>query len=634
MFVNLKKNQLFTFATISMLITDANSSLPIPINNPCCISNYLNNGSFETGTWVGNENFADGINNATDLPFTSNPNILNNWSHDAAKWIYAPSKAAAGNYLFWLKADGVSSNPACVEQSFTLVSATGTSSVGNLVKGKTYKFCFKYASFDANDPNVLVSGSSKVIIEQQRGGGAIQVLDSSQIANTVSWASLPNAWQTYSINIFVPTGSGTTLKLFISTNQIGRGLLIDDVKICELCNVSLSAATVTSQQATCNGNVTQQNAFVKIKNLANALKYSFSTSGTTGLFYSTAQNITGDSIFLNNLSNPTANTTYTVRIYGADSICYKDTFSILSGKFCFVQQLTCGMLVDSFKTEAVKLAHNSLTPIQLTTLGQDILLGGERDLLLTQISSTTAPIGNGLYSGSGILDMTNGTGEFSQLIVQWDGRDSNATSLNYTGLGGLNFAALNIGKVTAELTADFPPTTDSLPITIELWTNNNLASAVTRKFKFPNDAVFRTITLPFTELMAIAGSGVDLTNIGAMVLKVNMLQRNGWDVALQNLKLECCTTNAGVDVALFCAGGIAPTSHNLNQSASWTILSQPMGASPAIDNLGNITNMSLSGNYIFRKTVNECSDEIQISVPNCIISCPPLICLPVSIRRQ
>jgi hypothetical protein len=202
-------------------------------SDPCCSNNLIKNGSFETGTWAGNTNFAGGSNNATDLPPVSIPATLSNWTQDAATWVQDASKAADGNRFIRLKTDPLLTYNACAEQSFSILAATGTSALGKLVKGKTYTFRFKYAAFDPNDPTAAIAGNSQVIIEQQRGANAIQILDNSISSPIVSWSNLPNAWQTYSINIFVPSTGGSTLKLFISTNQLGRGLLIDDVSVCE-----------------------------------------------------------------------------------------------------------------------------------------------------------------------------------------------------------------------------------------------------------------------------------------------------------------------------------------------------------------------------------------------------------------
>jgi hypothetical protein len=104
---------------------------------------------------------------------------------------------------------------------------------------------------------------------------------------------------------------------------------------------------------------------------------------------------------------------------------------------------------------------------------------------------------------------------------------------------------------------------------------------------------------------------------------------------LGDLSIFCakiCNVNAGADQSLICAAGVAPTTLNLGQTATWTIVSQPSGANAAISGTGNITNISVSGSYVFKKTVNGCTDDIKITIPVCVVC--PIICLPINAVRN
>lgn len=106
---------------------------------------------------------------------------------------------------------------------------------------------------------------------------------------------------------------------------------------------------------------------------------------------------------------------------------------------------------------------------------------------------------------------------------------------------------------------------------------------------------------------------------------------------LGDLTIFCaktCAVNAGADQSLLCTAGNAPTTINLNQAATWSIVNQPLNATAAIDGTGNVTNMNKSGNYIFRKTVSGCTDDVQITIPTCVRACPATLCLPVNVLRQ
>jgi hypothetical protein len=93
------------------------------------------------------------------------------------------------------------------------------------------------------------------------------------------------------------------------------------------------------------------------------------------------------------------------------------------------------------------------------------------------------------------------------------------------------------------------------------------------------------------------------------------------------------TVNAGADVTLLCAGGVAPTTANLNQTATWTVVSQPSGANAAINGAGYATALTVQGAYVFQKMVNGCTDTVTVTVPTCAVVCPPQLCIPVIVTR-
>ncbi|AYQ33340.1 SdrD B-like domain-containing protein [Runella sp. SP2] len=225
----------------------------------------------------------------------------------------------------------------------------------------------------------------------------------------------------------------------------------------------------------------------------------------------------------------------------------------------------CGMLIDSLTTVQNSLTNGRVSSVQSSS----ILLGGERDMNFVSnipTSSTTTLFEVGPYfAGGNVIEITNQAASSSTLTVQWDGLDGDAVNLNPTGLGGLNFAALGINRLKAQLNADFPPNTnDSLQIRLELYTNAGAASRITKNFKFTS-STFNAIEFKFSDLVPFVGSGVDLSNIGAVVMFIDMSPntvstRTGWDVLLKDLTLECCTkpvASATPRTQTICVGGIA-----------------------------------------------------------------------------
>ena len=82
--------------------------------------------------------------------------------------------------------------------------------------------------------------------------------------------------------------------------------------------------------------------------------------------------------------------------------------------------------------------------------------------------------------------------------------------------------------------------------------------------------------------------------------------------------------SAGVDQLLVCSGATSPTTATLT-AGSWTVLTQPSGASAAVDAAGAVTAMTLVGDYEFVLTnTSGCKDTVKVTVPPCNCTSPDL----------
>lgn len=158
-------------------------------------------------------------------------------------------------------------------------------------------------------------------------------------------------------------------------------------------------------------------------------------------------------------------------------------------------------------------------------------LGGERDIAITN-KSGAMPYNLLVYADSSNLEISHGGGDRSLVTVQYDGIDGNAQTLNHTGLGGLNFSPVSgIG---------FTVVKDSAPIivTVELWSNSGAASSYTKAYP-SGGATTTDEVFSFSNFTPLVGSGVDLTNIGAVVFKFDATTANNADFNVYNLRLVC-----------------------------------------------------------------------------------------------
>jgi hypothetical protein len=284
----------------------------------------------------------------------------------------------------------------------------------------------------------------------------------------------------------------------------------------------------------------------------------------------------------------------------------------------FVQgPISCGMRIDSLSAYQNSNVHGRVS----STQSASVLLGGERDMNFVPnvpISQTSTSFEVGPYfSGGTALDIANQAAASSTLTVQWDGIDNDPVALNHIGLGGLDFSALNIDRIKAEMSADFPSVTnDSLPIVFELYTNSGAASKIQKNFKFPTNTL-NIIEFEFSQLVPFIGAGVDLSNIGALVMFIDMgpnavSTRTGWDVFIRDLSLECAPCVQPSSIVL---GQTAPTCTGATANNNGNIT---LTAVTDADKFGVSTGATYSGtpNYAGATTIGTLPQDIQTAIPN------------------
>lgn len=107
-----------------------------------------------------------------------------------------------------------------------------------------------------------------------------------------------------------------------------------DAGIYQVCPVAPSISSITVDSATCTSGTANSDAKITLDGIAVATTYSYSAVSASNLFFSNATAISGSTISLTGLPNPSVPTTYYFRIYASDSLCYKDTSVILNPSVC------------------------------------------------------------------------------------------------------------------------------------------------------------------------------------------------------------------------------------------------------------------------------------------------------------
>ncbi|MFO7706510.1 MAG: PEP-CTERM sorting domain-containing protein [Halopseudomonas sp.] len=219
------------------------------------------------------------------------------------------------------------------------------------------------------------------------------------------------------------------------------------------------------------------------------------------------------------------------------------------------------IIIDLFSTDQAQITDNSADDTvfawsSVSTAGDDIL-GGERDLIINQIAQdgTTDPdINARLGVSSGRLAYSNDTGSKSIAEVQWDGDDGSA-DLDATGLNNVDLTMG--GTLNAFLVETISSDADW---NFEVWAytdadNYTVISFAATEVKSGTGPVLSTISfdgfyacglgpgvVDGVNSVTCVGTGVDLTNLGALRLVLNTgfgSQASAFDI---DLRLGSITT--------------------------------------------------------------------------------------------
>ncbi len=117
-----------------------------------------------------------------------------------------------------------------------------------------------------------------------------------------------------------------------------------------------TVGTPVATQATCTGSTANNDAKIDVTGISGGDKYSYGTD-TTAFTYASATAYSGSTINITGLANPSAATTYYVRVYNGSGLCFKTVSVVLANKACCIkpnagldQNLSCGIVTGQRAT--------------------------------------------------------------------------------------------------------------------------------------------------------------------------------------------------------------------------------------------------------------------------------------------
>lgn len=175
-----------------------------------------------------------------------------------------------------------------------------------------------------------------------------------------------------------------------------------------------------------------------------------------------------------------------------------------------------GTIIDTFDDTTQSVAASFSTVNQASTFSPAApeSIGNERDLFV-QLTSANGRVE--LSANSDVpdhLDFGTLSGSSGLGRVVWDGADGNATTLNATGLGGVDLTANSADRITllagTELGGE---------VTINIYSSAGQVSRSTFAIPATNMALATaSVSILFSSFTPVSGGGADFTDVGAIEL--------------------------------------------------------------------------------------------------------------------
>jgi len=174
------------------------------------------------------------------------------------------------------------------------------------------------------------------------------------------------------------------------------------------------------------------------------------------------------------------------------------------------------MVIDSFDTFQEVIADSSNGRFDSSAIAAAEAIGGERDMMVDLTSTLGLLQLRVNHDGGLLLQYDSSAIAMGRRLVSWDGADGDGATLDPTGLGGMDLTENGAFGIAMKLGAD----QGAGVATLRIYSDANNWSVAS--FPIPNTGglASETIAVPFTDLITGAGSGADLTNVGAIELEI------------------------------------------------------------------------------------------------------------------
>jgi uncharacterized repeat protein (TIGR01451 family) len=153
-----------------------------------------------------------------------------------------------------------------------------------------------------------------------------------------------------------------------------------------------------------------------------------------------------------------------------------------------------------------------------STTSDGTVMGGERDFLV-QVTAGNDPFTSvSLISAAGLLRLASSSMITGNAKIVWDGADDNASAINHTGLGGLDFThdgANTMAGIRLSVGADHANSVVKLRIYSDATHWSEFTTTVPES---EGGAIDKQAVFDFASPSSVGGGGADFTKVGAIEL--------------------------------------------------------------------------------------------------------------------
>ncbi len=195
--------------------------------------------------------------------------------------------------------------------------------------------------------------------------------------------------------------------------------------------------------------------------------------------------------------------------------------------------------VDTFDTTEQVVTADPVTTTASSSVAAAEVIGGERDVLVNYLSGAGEVAVQIDRFNSNVFAFVSGLNVVGNAVVQYDGADGDATTLDATGLGTTDFSNSDANAGILLATQG-----DSTGATAVVRIYSNATDFSTATITIPDQVSTEEIFVPFSAFTTGGGAGATFTSIGAVELLINgVANLDGTITVLRSLRPNDATSN-------------------------------------------------------------------------------------------